>query len=151
MITILIRKASRKFSSRPWSRSIGAGGWLLSLFAGSVLTACAGDYDPSQPVDFTSGAAIPVDIAVLHLSEAVDQRITVSGVPRQREGRCSGVQPLSRKDWMLTGEKSCLWVSGFTDEVRLLDLRPGLSDEPVAVTGRLLRTDQGVYVLKVER
>lgn len=151
MITILIRKASRQFLSQPSTWSIVRVRRFLSAFAAVMLTACAGDYDPSQPVDFASGAAVPVDIAVLHLPEAVDQRITVSGVPRQREGRCPGVQPLSRKDWMLTGEKGCLWVSGFTDEVRLLDLRPGLSDEPVAVTGRLLRTDQGVYVLKVER
>lgn len=151
MITVLIFRASRKFSSRPSIRPIGRACRHWAALALLALAGCAGSHDPSQPVDFASGAAVPVDIAVLHLAEAVDRRITVSGLPRQREGRCAGVQPLTRKDWMLTGEKACLWVSGFTDDVRLLDLRPGMSNDPVAVTGRLLHTDQGVYVLKVER
>ncbi|SFF48029.1 hypothetical protein SAMN04488120_10598 [Fontimonas thermophila] len=117
----------------------------------AALTGCANEHVLDQPVEWRSGAAVPVDLAVPHLAGAVGERITVIGVPRQREGRCSGVQPLTPQDWMLTGERHCLWVSGLTDQVRLLDLRPGLSDDPVTVTGRLLRTEQGVYVLRIER
>ncbi|MFC4253718.1 hypothetical protein [Sinimarinibacterium flocculans] len=118
----------------------------------TMLSACFGGYDPSQPVTFAPGTAVPVELAVHHLDQVIDQRITLSGLPRAREGRCAGVQPLTRKDWMLTGENgACLWVSGQTEHARLLDLRPGTSDERVEVTGRLLRTDQGVFVLRLDR
>lgn len=117
-----------------------------------LLPACFGGYDPSQPVSFAPGTAVPVEVAVHHLDQVVDQRITLSGLPRASEGRCPGVQPLSRKDWMLTGENgACLWISGRTDNARLLDLRPGMSDERVDVTGRLLRTELGVFVLQLDR
>jgi hypothetical protein len=116
------------------------------LLAGGLLTACGS----SGPVQLGEDAAIDVDAAVPHLAEYVDQRISVSGIPRQREGRCSGVHPLSRNDWMLTGDEACLWVSGRTDDVRLLDIRPGLSKKSVTVTGTLVRTDQGIFVLKVD-
>lgn len=116
-----------------------------------LLSACAGGYDPSQPVRFAVGQAISVDIAVPHLHEVVDERITVTGLARQRAGLCRGVQPLTGSDWMLTGERECLWVSGRVPGARLLDVRAGLSDEPVTVTGKLIRTDQGQYVLKAER
>ncbi|MES0873568.1 hypothetical protein [Sinimarinibacterium thermocellulolyticum] len=116
----------------------------------TALSACFGGYDPSEPVTFAPGTAVPVELAVPHLDQVVGQRITLSGLPRAREGRCPGVQPLTRKDWMLTGEDgACVWVSGQTDNARLLDLRPGMSKERVAVTGRLLRTEHGVYVLQI--
>ncbi|TJY59336.1 hypothetical protein E4T66_13130 [Sinimarinibacterium sp. CAU 1509] len=117
---------------------------LLSLCG--LLTACGS----SGPVQLSEDAAIDVDEAVPHLAEHIDQRISVSGIPRQSEGRCSGVHPLSRNDWMLTGDETCLWVSGRTEDVRLLDIRPGLSKKTVTVTGTLVRTDQGIFVLKVD-
>jgi hypothetical protein len=121
---------------------------LLSILA---LSACASGYDPSQPVVFGPEHVIPVDYAVPHLAEALDQRISVSGLPRQREGSCRGVQPLSNADWMLTGEHQCLWVNGRVAGASLLDVRPGLTKEEVIVTGRLIKTDQGVFVLKADR
>lgn len=123
--------------------------FLLPLLL--TLGACAPKYDPSQPVRFAVGTAIPVDIAVPHLHEVVDERITVSGLARQRDGLCRGVQPLTGSDWMLTGERECLWVSGRVPGARLLDVRAGLSKEPITVSGRLIRTDSGQYVLKAER
>ncbi len=116
-----------------------------------LLSACASTYDPNEPVAFYTEVAVPVDQAVPHLGEVVGQRITISGVPRQNEGSCSGVQPLARKDWMLTGKIHCLWVNGQTEEVRLLDLRGSRSNDEVDVTGELVRTDNGVYVLKLDR
>jgi len=116
-----------------------------------LLGACSNSYDPSQPVRFAVGSAVPVDYAVPHLQEVVDERITVSGLARQRNGLCRGVQPLTGSDWMLTGEKECLWVSGRVPGARLLDVRAGLSDEPVTVTGKLLVTEKGQFVLKAER
>lgn len=117
-----------------------------------LLGACATDsYDPRQPVRFAVGNAVPVDLAVPHLEEVLNERITVSGLARQRDGLCRGVQPLTGSDWMLTGERECLWISGRVPGARLLDVRAGLSDKPVAVTGRLMRTEQGQFVLKAER
>ncbi len=119
-----------------------------------LLSACAnvgGSYDPSQPIAFYLDRPVPVDEAVPHLSLVVGQRIAISGIPRQNEGSCSGVQPLARKDWMLTGDTGCLWVNGQTEEVRLLDLRGSRSNDEVTVIGQLIRTDSGVYVLKVDR
>jgi hypothetical protein len=120
--------------------------------AALMLSACFGGYDPTQPLTFAPGTAVPVELAVHHLDQVIEQRITLSGLPRASEGRCPGVQPLTRKDWMLTGEDgACLWISGRTDDARLLDLRPGMSDERVEVTGRLLRTELGVFVLQLDR
>jgi hypothetical protein len=117
----------------------------------SLLLGCAGGYAPDTPARLNSGLAAPVDEAMPHLPDFVGQRITVSGLPRQREGRCSGVQPLTRADWMLTGEAGgCLWVSGQTEHARLLDLRSGLSKYAITVSGLLLRTEHGVYVLKLD-
>lgn len=124
---------------------------LPCLLATVLLGACASGYDPSQPVRFAPGSAVPVDVAVPHLAEVVDERITVSGVARQRDGQCRGAQPLTSSDWMLTGKRECLWVSGRVLGARLLDVRDGLSKEPVTVTGRLLRTEQNQFVLKAER
>ncbi len=119
---------------------------IALLAACGLLTACGSN----GPVQLREDAAIDVDAAVPHLAEYIDQRISVSGIPRQSEGRCSGVHPLSRNDWMLTGDETCLWVSGRTEDVRLLDIRPGLSKKVVTVTGTLVRTDQGIFVLKVD-
>ncbi|HEY1076282.1 MAG TPA: hypothetical protein VGE51_06305 [Fontimonas sp.] len=116
-----------------------------------LLSACAGTYDPNEPVAFYTDIAVPVDRAVPHLAEVVGQRITIRGVPSQNEGSCSGVQPLARKDWMLTGKEHCLWVNGRTEEVRLLDLRGSRSKDEVSVTGELVKTESGVFVLKVDR
>lgn len=124
---------------------------LALLLAPLLLSACAGGYDPSQPVTFGPEIVVPVDYAVPHLEEVIDQRISVSGIPRQREGNCRGVQPLSSADWMLTGKTQCLWVNGRVSGASLLDVRPGLSKETVTVTGRLIRTDAGVLVLKAEQ
>lgn len=123
---------------------------LPCLLATALVGACAG-YDPSQPVRFAVGNAIPVDAAVPHLGEVIDERITVSGIPRQREGQCRGAQPLTSSDWMLTGKNECLWVSGRVPGASLLDVRDGLSKEPVTVTGRLIRTENNQFVLKAER
>ncbi len=120
-------------------------------FAALLLCACSNSYDPSQPVRFAVGSAVPVDHAVPHLQEVVGERVTVVGLARQRNGLCRGVQPLTGSDWMLTGERECLWVSGRVPGARLLDVRAGLSDEPVTVTGKLLLTEQGQFVLKAER
>jgi hypothetical protein len=120
---------------------------LLSL----LLGACATSHDPSQPVTFVPGAAVPVDIAAAHLSAVVGKRITVSGLPRQREGSCRGAQPISSQDWMLTGETECLWVNGRVPGASVMDLRPGLSDDPVEVTGVLAISEYGSYVLKADR
>lgn len=132
--------------------------FVLSAVRGSaavslvlLLGACASTYDPNEPVAFYTEVAVPVDRAVPHLGEVVGQRITIRGVPRQNEGSCSGVQPLARKDWMLTGKTQCLWVNGQTEEVRLLDLRGSRSNDEVEVTGELVRTDSGIFVLKVDR
>ncbi len=116
-----------------------------------LLCACSNRYDATQPVRFAAGSAVPVDYAVPHLQEVVNERITVTGLARQRNGLCRGVQPLTGSDWMLTGERECLWISGRVPGARLLDVRAGLSDEPVTVTGKLLLTDQGQFVLKAER
>lgn len=121
------------------------------LSACLLLCACAGGFDAGQPVRFEAGSAVPVDIAVPHLETAVDERITVTGIPRQREGQCRGTQPLTRSDWMLTGKKECLWVSGRVPGASLLDVRDGISKEPVTVTGRLIRTESNQFVLKAER
>jgi hypothetical protein len=124
---------------------------LLPLIAAVLLGACASGPDPNLPVRFAPGSAVPVDLAVPHLAEVVDERITVSGIARQRDGQCRGVQPLTRSDWMLTGKRECLWVSGRAPGAALLDVRDGLSKEPVTVTGRLIRTEQNQFVLRAER
>ena len=124
---------------------------LPCLLATVLLGACASGNDPSQPVRFAPGSAVPVDVAVPHLAEVVDERITVSGIARQRDGQCRGAQPLTSSDWMLTGKQECLWVSGRVPGARLLDVRDGLSKEPVTVTGRLIQTEQNQFVLKAER
>ncbi|MDP9139443.1 MAG: hypothetical protein M3O62_01450 [Pseudomonadota bacterium] len=123
----------------------------VTLAAATLLGACASVYNSDEPVAFYTDVAVPVDRAVPYLSEVVGQRITVSGVPRQKEGSCSGVHPLARKDWMLTGETECLWVSGRSEDVRLLDLRGNRSGDEVSVTGELVRTDAGIYVLRLDR
>lgn len=123
-----------------------------ALLAVSVLLgACASVLNSDEPAAFYKDVAVPVDRAVPYLANAVGQRITVSGIPRQSEGNCSGVQPLARKDWMLTGKTECLWVSGRSEEVRLLDLRGSRSNDEITVTGELIRTDSGVYVLRLDR
>ncbi len=124
---------------------------LATLTAATLLGACASVYNSDEPVAFYKDVAVPVDRAVPYLSEVVGQRITISGIPRQKEGSCSGVQPLARKDWMLIGKTGCLWVSGRSEDVRLLDLRGSRSTDEVSVTGELVRTDAGIYVLKLDR
>lgn len=116
-----------------------------------LLGGCSSILQSDEPAAFYKDVAVPVDRAVPYLSEVVGQRITISGIPRQKEGSCSGVQPLARKDWMLTGKTACLWVSGRSDDVPLLDLRGSRSNDEVSVTGELVRTDAGVYVLKLDR
>lgn len=116
-----------------------------------LLGACANVLNSNEPAAFYKDVAVPVDRAVPYLAEVVGQRITVSGIPRQNEGNCSGVQPLARKDWMLTGKTECLWVSGRSEDVRLLDLRGSRSNDEVTVTGELIRTDNGIYVLRLDR
>jgi hypothetical protein len=122
---------------------------LLSLLLGGCASSY--DYDPSQPPSFVPGEAVPVEIAAAHLAGAVGKRITVSGLPRQREGSCRGAQPISSQDWMLTGETQCLWVNGRVPGASVMDVRPGLSDDPIEVTGILVISEQGSYVLKADR
>jgi hypothetical protein len=125
---------------------------LASFGLAALLTgACATGGNTAAPVQLSGGLAVPVDEALPHLPDFVGQRITVAGLPRQREGRCSGVQPLTRKDWMLVGQAGgCLWISGESEHARLLDLRSGLGKYAVTVSGLLLQTEQGVYVLRLD-
>lgn len=123
---------------------------LWGLAAG-LASACATIDNTAMPASLSGGLAESIDEALPHLHDFVGQRITVAGLPRQREGRCTGVQPLTRKDWMLVGEKGgCLWVSGESEHARLLDLRSGIGKYAVTVSGLLLRTPQGIYVLKLD-
>ncbi|MGV2480363.1 UNVERIFIED_CONTAM: hypothetical protein IGO34_26545, partial [Salmonella enterica subsp. enterica serovar Weltevreden] len=51
----------------------------------------------------------------------------------------------------LTGETQCLWVNGRVPGASVMDVRPGLSDDPIEVTGILVISEQGSYVLKADR
>jgi hypothetical protein len=135
--------------SRFISKSHGAA--MFCALATLLASACAGGGHVDAPIQLSGGLAVPIDEALPHLPAFVGQRIIVAGLPRQREGRCSGVQPLTRKDWMLVGEAGgCLWVSGESEHARLLDLRSGLGKYAVTVSGLLLRTEQGIYVLRLD-
>lgn len=124
---------------------------FASATAALLLSGCVSWFGSSDAVTLGTGT-VPVEAALPQLQYFVGQRITVSGLPRQSEGRCLGVQPLSRRDWMLTGENdACLWVSGQSDDARILDLRSGMSKKPVTVSGQLIRTDRGIYVLKLDQ
>lgn len=122
--------------------------FLLNGMAAMSLIACSS----ASPVQWeTETEAVEIDRAMPYLAAAVGRQITVSGVPKQREGRCPGVKPLTPNDWMLTGDEGCLWVSGWTEGVRLLDMRPGRSNRDISVNGTLIQTDQGTFVLQVEQ
>ncbi len=120
---------------------------LLAL----MLAACASGPTTEQLLSFTPGQAVPVDLAAPQLANQVGKRITLSGLARQREGSCLGVAPVSNNDWMLTGEKECVWVNGRAQGAALMDVRNSNSREPLAVTGKLIRTKEGVLVLMAER
>ena len=120
---------------------------LLAL----LLAACASGPTTEQLLSFTPGQAVPVDLAAPQLANQVGKRITLSGLARQREGSCLGVAPVSNNDWMLTGEKECVWVNGRAQGAALMDVRNSNSREPLAVTGKLIRTKEGVLVLMAER
>jgi hypothetical protein len=120
---------------------------LLAL----LLAACASGPTKEQLLTFTPGQAVPVDLAAPQLANQVGKRITLTGLPRQREGSCLGVAPVSNNDWMLTGETECVWVNGRAQGASLMDVRNSNSREPLAVTGKLVRTKEGVLVLMAER
>lgn len=119
---------------------------LLTL----LLAACASGPSKEELLTFTPGQAVPVDLAMSNLPNLVGKRITLSGLPRQREGSCLGMPPMSNNDWMLTGESECLWVNGRVPGAAILDVRNNNSKVPLAVTGRLVRTRDGVLVLMAE-
>jgi len=123
---------------------------LALLTTALLLCACARGPTPEQLLTFTPGQAVPVDLAVPHLQTVLGKRITVSGLPRQREGSCLGAPPVSPNDWMLTGETECLWVNGRVPGAAVMDLRRNLSDEPLQVTGKLVQTREGAIVLMAE-
>ena len=120
---------------------------LLAL----MLAACASGPTKEQLLTFTPGQAVPVDLAAPQLANHVGKRITLSGLARQREGSCLGVAPVSNNDWMLTGETECVWVNGRAQGASLMDVRNNSSREPLSVTGKLVRTKEGVLVLMAER
>lgn len=119
---------------------------LLAL----LLAACARGPTKEQLLTFTPGQAVPVDLAVPNLATQFGKRITVSGLPRQREGSCLGMPPVSNGDWMLTGEKECLWVNGRVPGASMMDVRNSNSRTPIAVTGKLVQTRDGAVVLMAE-
>ncbi|AXQ28860.1 hypothetical protein D0B54_09270 [Solimonas sp. K1W22B-7] len=119
---------------------------LLAL----LLAACASGPTKEQLLSFTPGQAVPVDLAMPNLPNLVGKRITLSGLPRQREGSCLGMPPMSNNDWMLTGDSECLWVNGRAPGAAILDVRNNNSNVPLAVTGKLVRTREGVLVLMAE-
>jgi len=121
-----------------------------ALLLALLLCACARGPSPEQLLTFTPGQAVPVDLAVPHLQTVLGKRITVSGLPRQREGSCLGMPPVSNNDWMLTGETECLWVNGRVPGAAMMDVRRNLSDEPVQVTGKLVQTREGAIVLMAD-
>lgn len=121
-----------------------------ALLAALLLSACASGPTAEQLLNFTPGQAVPVDLAVPNLTKVIGKRITVSGLPRQREGSCLGVPPVSNNDWMLTGETGCLWVNGRVPGAVIMDVRKNTSDEPLAVTGKLVQTREGALVLMAD-
>ena len=120
---------------------------LLAL----LLAACASGPSKEQLLSFTPGQAVPIDMAGPKLAEQVGKRITLSGLPRQREGSCLGVPPVSNNDWMLTGETECVWVNGRVPGASVMDVRNSNSKVPLTVSGKLVRTKEGALVLMAER
>lgn len=120
---------------------------LLAL----LLAACASGPTTEQLLEFNVGQAVPVDLAVPKLAAQIGRRISLSGLPRQREGSCLGAPPVSNNDWMLTGDSECIWVNGRAQGASVMDVRNNNSKVPLTVTGKLVRTKDGVLVLMAER
>lgn len=123
----------------------------LTALLALLLAACASGPTKEQLLTFTPGQAVPVDLAAPQLANQVGKRITLSGLPRQREGSCLGAPPVSNNDWMLTGETECVWVNGRAAGASIMDMRNSSSKVPLAVSGKLVRTKEGVLVLMAER
>ncbi|HSW14719.1 MAG TPA: hypothetical protein VLI06_17885 [Solimonas sp.] len=123
----------------------------LALPATLLLCACASGPTNEQLLSFTPGQAVPVDLAVPQLQTAVGKRITLSGLPRQREGSCLGAPPMSNNDWMLTGKTECVWVNGRVPGAAMMDVRNSASKKPIDVSGKLVQTRDGALVLLADR
>lgn len=117
---------------------------FIAICATVLLSGCA-----TKPATLGQDV-VPLAAALPQLPDFVGQRISVSGIPRQNQGRCKGLQPLSKQDWMLTDEDdACLWINGHSDQTRLTDFRPTTRKDVITVTGELIQTDRGILVLKL--
>lgn len=121
---------------------------LQALYLVPLWLAACSNTTVSQPaIDIQT-----VDLVVLQAKQQfVGQAIQISGRFGGWQGRCQGGPPVSRSDWMLEGEQSCLYVSG-----RLpagLQQPPHKSDHgtPVTLRGRLQRDrDKRLYLERID-
>jgi hypothetical protein len=108
-----MRRPTPQQRNTAWWPALAAG----ALWAAASLPGCSATAAGAPPGQTTAqpAAAVglwPVDLVVDQAALLEGRAVDVSGRFAGWSGPCAGSPPRTRSDWMLTGAKGCLYVSG---------------------------------------
>ncbi|MDD4910768.1 MAG: hypothetical protein PHP57_00595 [Sideroxydans sp.] len=120
----------------------------------SSLVSCAASEKSSAPTP----AAAPqqnsmqptVNSIIEHPQQWIGEKVKVTGLFSGWQGKCKGMPPVSRSDWMLESDTSCIYVNGrLPQELSAIPPARGIGST-VIVVGKNLQDRAGKPYIQSE-